>query len=120
MKPFFEQVYEIVAQIPSGKVVSYGQIARMLGAPRAARQVGWAMRRCPEGMPWYRVIKADGSVAGGMFPELWGEMLAQEDIIFLPDGRVDMTACAWDGCGRQERDSAEEKKDEGSIDNCRE
>lgn len=48
---FFDRVYEIVGQIPYGKVVSYGQIAWMVGAPRAARQVGWAMRHCPDGLP---------------------------------------------------------------------
>jgi methylated-DNA-protein-cysteine methyltransferase-like protein len=52
MNPFYQQVYDIVAQIPPGKVVSYGQIARMLGRPRAAREVGRAMRLCPEGLPW--------------------------------------------------------------------
>ena len=41
---FFQQVYAIVGQIPHGKVMSYGQIARELGRPRAAREVGWAMR----------------------------------------------------------------------------
>ena len=64
MSDFFEQVYDIVAVIPSGKVVSYGQIARALGSPRSARMVGWAMARCPEGLPWHRVIKNDGSISG--------------------------------------------------------
>ena len=45
---FFASVYALVAQIPPGFVASYGQLARMLGAPLAARQVGWAMRRCPD------------------------------------------------------------------------
>ena len=59
---FFQQVYDIVAQIPKGQALSYGQIAQMLGRPRAARMVGWAMRRCPEELPWHRVVKADGSI----------------------------------------------------------
>ena len=49
---FFASVYALVAQIPPGFVASYGQLARMLGAPRAARQVGWTMRRCPDELPW--------------------------------------------------------------------
>ena len=53
MNPFYQQVYDIVAQVPPGRVVSYGQIARMLGRPRAAREVGRAMRLCPEGLPWH-------------------------------------------------------------------
>ena len=51
MNPFYQLVYDIVAQVPPGRVVSYGQIARMLGRPRAAREVGRAMRLCPEGLP---------------------------------------------------------------------
>ena len=69
---FFQQVYDIVAQIPKGQALSYGQIAQMLGRPRAARMVGWAMRRCPEELPWHRVVKADGSIAGGGQSELRG------------------------------------------------
>ena len=54
MKPFYQQVYDIVSQIPRGKVVSYGQIARLLCRPRAAREVGRAMRFCPPDLPWQR------------------------------------------------------------------
>ena len=54
---FFPAVYEVVRQIPRGRVISYGQIARLLGFPRAARQVGWAMRCCrmiSRGSVWSR------------------------------------------------------------------
>lgn len=94
---FFDSVYEIVAMVPRGRVVSYGQIARMLGCPRAARTVGWALSSCPEHLPWQRVVRADGSISGGGFAELRRAMLADEDIVFLPDGRVDMEACEWNG-----------------------
>lgn len=96
MKSFSEAVYEIVSQIPKGKVISYGQIARMLGRPRAAREVGWAMSRCPEELPWQRVVKADGSVAGGMYAELRKALLKEEGVPFLADGRVDIKSCAWE------------------------
>ena len=92
---FFQAVYEIVAQIPRGYVVSYGQIARLLGSPRAARQVGWAMRQCPEELPWQRVLMSDGSIAGGGWAELRRALLEEEGVPFLPDGRVDMARCAW-------------------------
>jgi DNA-3-methyladenine glycosylase I len=92
---FFENVYKIVAQVPRGKVVSYGQIALMLGDPRAARQVGWAMRHCPDGLPWQRVVRADGSVAGGAFSDIRAAMLGAEGVAFLPDGRVDLSLCQW-------------------------
>ena len=94
---FFDRVYEVVARIPYGRVVSYGQIARMLGSPRGARTVGWALSACPDELPWQRVVRADGSIAGGGFGELRRAMLLEEDIPFLLDGRVDMAACEWDG-----------------------
>ena len=94
---FFDLVYEIVARIPHGRVVSYGQIARMLGHPGAARTVGWALSVCPEDLPWQRVVKANGEIAGGGFAELRRAMLIEEEIPFLTDGRVDMAACEWDG-----------------------
>ena len=84
-----------MAQVPRGRVVSYGQIARMLGDPRGARQVGWAMRRCPDGLPWQRVVREDGSIAGGGWSELRRALLADEGVPFLPDGRVDMARCRW-------------------------
>ena len=92
---FFQAVYEIVAQVPRGRVVSYGQIARLLGSPRAARQVGWAMRQCPEELPWQRVLMSDGSIAGGGWAELRRALLEEEGVPFLPDGRVDMARCRW-------------------------
>jgi len=95
MNPFFQQVYAIVESIPHGKVVSYGQIARLLGNPRAARQVGWAMRVCPEHLPWQRVVMADGSVTGGVYADIRRALLEGEGVTFLPDGRVDMNACGW-------------------------
>ncbi|MCL2357675.1 MAG: MGMT family protein [Defluviitaleaceae bacterium] len=93
MMNFSQAVYEIVKDIPRGRVISYGEIARMLGNPRGARMVGWAMSRCPEGLPWHRVVMADGKISGGDFADLRRAMLEDEDVIFLPDGRVDMKRC---------------------------
>jgi len=97
LNPFFKQVYEIVENIPYGKVISYGEIARLLGRPRAAREVGWAMRNCPDGLPWQRVVMADGSITGGVFADIRRGLLESEDVTFLPDGRVDMSKCRWLG-----------------------
>ena len=90
MDSFFEQIYALVRAVPEGRVVSYGQIAAMLGRPRAARMVGWAMRCSPNDVPWQRVVMADGTVAGGDFAELRRAMLREEGVTFLRDGRVDM------------------------------
>lgn len=95
MNLFYEQVYAVVERIPVGKVVSYGQIARMLGRLRAGREVGRAMRHCPEGLPWQRVVMKDGSVAGGMSADIRRAVLEAEGVTFLPDGRVDMASCRW-------------------------
>ena len=95
MDPFFEQVYALLEQIPYGQVVSYGQIARLLGYPRAARQVGRAMRCCPEHLPWQRVVMMDGTISGGVFAEMRRAILESEGVTFLPDGRVDMERHGW-------------------------
>ena len=92
---FFAQVYNVVGHIPYGRVISYGEIARLLGRPRAAREVGWAMRCCPEELPWQRVVMADGRVTGGVYADIRRAILESEDVAFLPDGRVDMEACRW-------------------------
>lgn len=97
MNSFFEQIYALIAQIPYGKVVSYGQIARMLGRPRAAREVGRAMRCCPEHLPWQRVVMADGSITGGTHADIRRAILEAEGVAFLPDDRVDMASCRWAG-----------------------
>ena len=99
MNSFFEQVYAVVEQIPYGKVISYGQIARLLGRPRAAREVGWAMRCCPEHLPWQRVVMADGSITGGMFSDMRRAILESEGVAFLPNGRVNMALYRWLGPG---------------------
>ncbi|MDR2088721.1 MAG: MGMT family protein [Clostridiales Family XIII bacterium] len=92
-KTFFERVYAVIARVPCGRVVSYGQIARVLGNPRAARQVGWACAACPAHLPWQRVVMADGTVTGGAFADMRRALLESEGVSFLPDGRVDMDAC---------------------------
>lgn len=92
---FFEAVYAVVAQIPYGKVMTYGDIARQIGYPRKARFVGYAMRVCPDELPWHRVVKADGSIAGGDFAPIRRMLLEQEDVPFLADGRIDLTRCRW-------------------------
>ncbi|MBO5457425.1 MAG: MGMT family protein [Clostridia bacterium] len=62
---FFEKVYEAVKKIPKGKVATYGQIAHAVGAPRAARQVGWALHvnPAPGIIPCHRVVNRMGRLA---------------------------------------------------------
>jgi methylated-DNA-protein-cysteine methyltransferase-like protein len=92
---FPKQVYSIVGKIPLGQVISYGQIAHILGRPRAAREVGWAMSRCPDDLPWQRVVMSDGSISGGECASVRRALLKAEGVPFLSDGRVDISACCW-------------------------
>lgn len=73
---FYERVYELVRRIPAGKCASYGQLALMLGNPRASRAVGHAMRACrTPGVPAHRVVRADGSTTPAFGPGVQRAML---------------------------------------------
>lgn len=65
MKPFTENVIQIIKQIPSGKVMTYGQIARLAGSPRGARQVVRILHSLSKkyNLPWFRVVNAKGEIA---------------------------------------------------------
>ena len=80
MGDFSERVFQVVRQVPRGKVASYGQVARLIGAPRSARYVGYALRANPDpgaevnGIPCHRVVGSDGSLtgyAGGLDKKIW-------------------------------------------------
>lgn len=99
MKSTFEIIYEIVRQIPPGKVASYGQVAELAGNRRWARVVGYALHAIPAGsdIPWHRVVKKDGEVFGGA--ESSGgqcqiKLLEKEGVGFV-DGYVDMKKYQW-------------------------
>lgn len=67
MSNFFNQVYQVVKQVPAGRVTSYGAIAKYLGSPGAARMVGWAMNAChsqKEYIPAHRVVNRNGLLTG--------------------------------------------------------
>lgn len=102
MDGFFRRSHELVRQIPEGRVASYGQLARMLGEPRKARFVGFAMHASPGmegGVPCHRVVFKDGRLAPGFAfggPDVQRQMLEEEGVGFLPDGRVDMRHYEWE------------------------
>ncbi|MET0779638.1 MAG: MGMT family protein [Candidatus Saccharimonadales bacterium] len=62
---FKERVYELVAQIPKGRVMTYGQVAALCGAAWAAWEVGQIAHTGPEGLPWQRVVNKQGGLAAG-------------------------------------------------------
>lgn len=84
MSEFNDKVYEIVRRIPYGRVMTYGQIAALLGIPRAARAVGWALHAVPSGakVPCQRVVNRNGGLAGGYG---WGGQAAHKADL-LPEG----------------------------------
>lgn len=92
-----ERVYRVVARIPPGRVVTYGQIALHLGLPHGARTVGWAMRRCPADLAWYRVVNARGRISLRTGDSLQRALLEAEGIIFDPTGKIDLDIYGWDG-----------------------
>jgi len=98
---FFKRVYQLVEQIPPGKVATYRQIATLLGNPRAARTVGWALHSLPEGLtiPWHRVINSQGGISTegiSSYPELQRKLLESENIRFRTDGRLDLEQYQFD------------------------
>jgi methylated-DNA-protein-cysteine methyltransferase-like protein len=100
MQISFNKVYEIVAKIPSGKVATYGQIAAMLGNPRSARIVGWAMKAAPPELhlPCHRVVNKAGSLSPYY---VFGDIIVQktllekEGITFNVDGKINMKEHLW-------------------------
>lgn len=95
MSAFSERIYETVKLIPCGRVMSYGQVARLAGNPRGARAVGFALHRNPYPglIPCHRVVFRDGSLAPGFAfggPDEQRRLLEAEGIGFTEDGRVDM------------------------------
>ena len=93
----FQAVCRLTAQIPYGRVTTYGQIARLLGNPRLSRIVGCALNGAPEGLPCHRVIYKDGTLSpADIFgPGVQRMLLEGEGIPFLSDGRVDVSRCLW-------------------------
>ncbi len=104
-KNFSEAVYRVVVLIPRGRVMTYGQIATILGAPRAARAVGYAMRACPEDIPWQRVINGKGQISARSQverPILQKMMLQSEGVRFDKTETCDLDRVLWEptGAGR--------------------
>lgn len=98
--PMYEQIYDVVRQIPSGKVASYGQIARIVGTCNA-RMVGYAMSALrTEEVPWQRVINSQGKVSqhgDGIGTILQRQILMDEGVIFDNQDRIDFNQFGWHG-----------------------
>ena len=100
--PSFDQrVYAVVAQIPPGQLATYSQIAELVGAWGAARQVGWALRRLPlpSPVPWQRVVNAQGRISFNPSREgsdwIQRELLLAEGIAVDAAGRLPLARHRW-------------------------
>ena len=95
---FYPAVYAWVSRVPAGRVVTYGQVAAVLGFPRNARAVGSAMALCIDGgVPWQRVINARGAVSvQGEHAATQRRLLEREGVVFEPNGCVDLERFGWD------------------------
>ena len=98
-KNYRERVYEIVREIPSGKVMTYGQIAEILGEGYTARTVGYVMHAAQtETVPWQRVINSQGSCSTGklFLPyNVQQRLLEDEGVFFNDKGKCDLEKYRW-------------------------
>ncbi|BCY17203.1 MAG: MGMT family protein [Chloroflexi bacterium] len=97
--PLYETIYRLVRQVPPGRVITYGQVAKIVGGC-SARMVGYAMAALQPGMdvPWQRVINAKGRISPhgfGYGSAMQRQLLEEEGIIFQPDNSIDMDAYSW-------------------------
>lgn len=104
---FYALVWEIVRQIPPGRVATYGQIARLIPCPGGilpdvylayrARWAGSAMAACPPNVPWQRVINAQGKISQRRSAEMQRALLEQEGVGFDSVERIDLAQFGWQG-----------------------
>ena len=97
-RQFSERVYELVAQIPRGRVMTYGQIAALCGSPRSARIVGQVAHWGPLELPWQRVVNKSGGLAAGYTTggrEAHKRDLEAEGVEVLEDLTVDVGSLIW-------------------------
>jgi methylated-DNA-protein-cysteine methyltransferase related protein len=102
LEEFSDRVYWLVAQVPPGRVVTYGQIALYAGSARAARAVGTLMRNSLSNgvdIPWHRVINASGGISfkGDLArAELQRRLLEEEAVVFGGNGRCELATYRWE------------------------
>jgi methylated-DNA-protein-cysteine methyltransferase-like protein len=110
----FEKIYRMVLRIPRGRVMTYGQIARLLEDRYSPRLVGWAMHATPQderNIPWHRVINSRGGISTGRViiqePQLQRLMLEAEGVVFDERGHCDLSFYQWSP--RQKREPKQHK-----------
>lgn len=87
---FKEKIYALTQKIPRGRVSTYGDLAAFAGAPRAAREVGWAMHSVPpdSGVPWWRVINSKGEISARSHED---QHMREEQAKLLRDEKIEVS-----------------------------
>jgi len=108
---YYQQIWQLVRQVPHGKVVTYGQIAQMLPPPTgidpqaykafSPRWVGEAMAACPGDVPWQRVINSQGKISKRPGAERQRQLLEEEGIPFVKE-KIDLKLYQWRGPGQED------------------
>ncbi len=108
---YYEQVWNLVRQVPHGMVATYGQIAQMLPPPEgidvqdykafSPRWVGGAMAACPGDVPWQRVINSQGKISERPGAMRQRQLLEEEGIAFVKD-KIDLKVYMWRGPGQED------------------
>lgn len=114
---FYEQVYQVVQRIPAGKVTSYGRIAQMIGRPRAARVVGYALGALRDAdsqapytsqtVPWQRVVNSQGKITihnREASANVQARLLRAEGVVVSDKLLVDLDLFLWEGLHLMEID----------------
>jgi methylated-DNA-protein-cysteine methyltransferase-like protein len=98
----FEKIYRLVLRIPRGRVMTYGQIARLLEERYSPRLVGWAMHATPSdgrNIPWHRVINSRGGISTGRViltePDVQRLLLEAEGVVFNANGHCELSVYQW-------------------------
>jgi methylated-DNA-protein-cysteine methyltransferase related protein len=109
LQDYHSKVWDLVRQIPYGKVATYGQIALMIPPPAGVefetykafgpRWVGSAMAACPADVPWQRVINSQGKISERPGAQKQKELLLEEGVVFNEKGRIDLKKYGWGGPG---------------------
>lgn len=100
MTPFTQKVIRLIKKIPSGKVSTYGQIAKLAGNPHGARGVSWIIHSCTRShqLPWFRIIGGKGKISipwGTRGFERQRNILRREGVEVSPEGRIDLKTFGW-------------------------
>lgn len=108
IKSSYERIYEVVRQVPAGRVATYGQIAVLAGLGGHARLVGYALSALhdDESVPWHRVINARGEVSersDRYFESVQRELLESEGVVAEDDGRVALSRYRWSPSSLRDR-----------------